>query len=164
MSPWLLLLLLAAMLQSTLLPGWTFFGVHPNLVLVLVVAWSLLRGGREGLIWGLVGGILLDLYSITPFGTFTVAMLVIALVAGFAELTPFRPALLLPVGMVLALSPLFHLVALGMMQSLGWDVAWSSTWRLLPASAILNALLTLLLFRPMRALSRRAGERAIEWS
>lgn len=164
MTPWLLLLLLAGVVQSSWLSELSLFGVHPNLLLVLVVGWTLFRGGREGLIWGLVGGLLLDLYSIAPFGVFTVASLVVSFLTSFAEALPFHTTLPLSLGTVLLMSLLFNLVAMVMMQSLGWDVAWASLWTRLPPAALVDALLLLLLFRPLRALSRLAGERAIDWS
>ncbi len=163
MSPWLLLLLLAGVLQSSLLSELSYFGVHPNLVLVLVVGWTLLRSGREGLIWGLVGGILLDLYSSAPFGVFTIAMLIVAFVVSFAEALPFHTTLLLSLGIVFLMSLLLNIVAMVMMQSLGWDVAWGSLSARLPPAALLDTLLLLLLYRPLRVLSRLAGARAIEW-
>ncbi len=162
-SPWLLLLLLAGLLQSAFLSQVTLFGVHPNLVLALVVLWGMLRGGRAGLLWAFVGGIELDLYSVTPFGTFTVALLVIALLVGFADALPFRPTALVPASFMFLLSPLFHFIAMVMMQSLGWEVAWARRWSMLPASALLDATLVLLLFRPLRRLSQAAGQRSIDW-
>ncbi|MDQ4078491.1 MAG: rod shape-determining protein MreD [Chloroflexota bacterium] len=163
MSPWIVLILLAGLLQSTLISEFDLWGVHPNLVLTLVLGWSLLRGGREGLIWGLMGGVILDLYSVAPFGTFTIAMLVAALVTSLTEVLPIQATVLLSVGLMLVVSPLFHFVAMVMMESLGWDVAWRTMWVRLPPAALLDAVLILLLYRPLRQISHLAGERAIEW-
>jgi len=63
------LLLALALLQSTAMPYLKLFGVMPNLMLLTVVAWSLLRGPGEGVVWGFVGGIFLDLFSRAPLGT-----------------------------------------------------------------------------------------------
>lgn len=163
MSPWLLLLVLATLLQSALFSEVTIFGARPNLPLVLVIAWTVLRGGREGLIWGLAGGLLLDFYSAAPFGSFTIAMLVVALVASLIEELPFQPTVLVVVIATLFLSPLFHFVAMVTMQSLGRNVAWGYRWVLLAPAALLDGALILLLYRALRLLSSLAGERAIKW-
>lgn len=164
MTPWLLVVLLVGVLQSALLSHLTLFGHHPNLMLAVVVSWSLLRGGREGLIWGFIGGMVLDLLAVTPFGTFTLAMLLTSLLTGLVELSLFRPVLALPVGVMLVASPLFHLTALLTMQALGWSVVWAERWTVLIPTALLDALLILFLFPLMRRLSALAGDRAIEWS
>ena len=163
MSPWMLLLLLAGILQSTFLSKITWFGVSPDLMLIVVLSWSLLRGGREGLSWGLLGGLILDLFSITPFGTFTIALLVTAFFTTLSEASSFRPTGALPAGMMLLASPLFHLTAMITMQLLGWQVGWSRLLSLLLPAALINALFTLFLFPFIRRLSHSAGRRGIEW-
>jgi rod shape-determining protein MreD len=163
MSPWILLLLLGALLQSSLFSGLSLAGATPNLVLALVLCWALTRGGREGLIWGLIGGIALDLFSVAPFGTFTVAMLVIAFLTSLAEYLPFEMTRLLPVGITLLASPFFHLVAMIMMETLGWNVAWNRMWTLILPAAILDAIVVFLLFPLVARFATLAGERSIEW-
>ncbi|MGB0388219.1 MAG: rod shape-determining protein MreD [Ardenticatenaceae bacterium] len=163
MSPWMFLLVLAALLQSTFLSEITWFGVHPNLMLTLVVSWTLLRGGREGLSWGFLGGLILDLLSILPFGTFTIALLVTALFTSLSEITYFKPTRALQAGMMLLVSPLFHLTAMATMQTLGWQVGWARSLSLLPSAAMVDALLILLLFPFIRRLTHLAGNRAIDW-
>ncbi len=163
MSPWMLLLFFAGILQSTFLSKITFFGVHPNLMLTLVLCWCLLRGGREGLSWGLLGGLILDLFSITPFGTFTIALLVTAFFTTLSEASSFQLTRILPAGIMLLASPLFHLIAMIMMQLLGWQVGWSRLLSLLLPAACVDALFTLFLFPLIRRLSNLAGSRTIEW-
>ena len=163
MSPWMFLLLLAGILQSTFLSQITLFGVHPNLMLTVVVSWCLLRGGREGLSWGLLGGLILDLLSIAPFGTFTIALLLTAFFMTLNDVSFFRPTRALPAGVMLLVSPFFHLAAMVTMQTLGWQVGWSRVLSLLLPAAMVDALLILLLFPLIRRLSNLAGHRAIEW-
>src|SRR3954468_20732660 len=68
-------LVLAALVESTV--GYrldALGGGRINLVLMLVAAWSLVRGARDGLLAGLIGGLALDLMSGTPFGLQTVLL------------------------------------------------------------------------------------------
>lgn len=163
MSPWIVLLVLIALLQSTFLAQIRWLGVHPNLMLTVVVSWSLLRGGREGLSWGFIGGIILDLFSITPFGTFTIALTFTTFLTGLIEQTSFQTNRILPVALMFLLSPLFQLASMVSMQTLGWQVGWYRALSLLLPGAMLDALLILLIFPLVRRLSRLAGDRAIEW-
>src|SRR3954447_22301944 len=68
-------LVLAALAESTV--GYRMDAVgggRVNLVLMLVAAWSLVRGTQDGLLAGLLGGLALDLMSGTPFGLQTVSL------------------------------------------------------------------------------------------
>lgn len=163
MSPWVMILVLIALLQSTVLAQITWLGVHPNLMLTVVVSWSLLRGGREGLSWGFIGGIILDIFSITPFGTFTIALIFTTFLTGLIELSSFQTNRILPIGIIFLVSPLFELATIISMQTLGWQVGWFRAFSLLLPGAMINALLILFIFPLVRRLSLLAGERAIDW-
>ena len=71
-------LLIAALVQGSMLPFVIGDLVPVNLVLVLVIGWALLRGLKSALVWAVVGGLWLDLLSGVPLGT---AMLALSLVA-----------------------------------------------------------------------------------
>ena len=73
--------LIGSLLQSTVLPEWTLFGVHLDLVLVAVAGWAALRRLGDGLTWALFGGVALDLFSVGPFGGSVLALAAAAFVA-----------------------------------------------------------------------------------
>lgn len=50
-------------------------------MLVIVVVWSALRSTEEALLWGLLGGACVDLFSAAPFGTATLTYGVVAVLA-----------------------------------------------------------------------------------
>ena len=62
------LLALAALLQSVLGPSLPLVRGRPDLVLVVVLAWAMLRGSGEGAFVGFLGGALLDSVTYTQFG------------------------------------------------------------------------------------------------
>ncbi len=64
-------LLFLAMLETTLSPYVRPLGVHPDLVTLAVLSWSLLRGTREGAVWAVIGGMGLDLLSAGPIPPMT---------------------------------------------------------------------------------------------
>jgi len=77
-------LLGATLVQLTLAGQVVLLGAVPNLVLLAIVAWTWLRGPRSGLLWALVGGLLLDLAGFGPLGVHALAMLAAAYAAGWA--------------------------------------------------------------------------------
>lgn len=80
------ILAIAAILQASLLPFLTAGAGTPDFVFLLVLAWSINGTLRQNVIWAIVGGLLLDLLSIMPLGTTSLALIVIvALVSGLGE-------------------------------------------------------------------------------
>ena len=77
-----LLVATAALSQGTLLPELGLLEVLPNLVLVLLLVWSALRGIAEGVVWVFGTGLLLDLLAMDPLGTNGLALLVAAVLGG----------------------------------------------------------------------------------
>ena len=69
------LMAILAILQSTLLPRFPIFGIVPQLWFVATIAWTLLNGLRQGLIWALIAGIIVDLFSASPLGVTTLALM-----------------------------------------------------------------------------------------
>jgi rod shape-determining protein MreD len=156
------LLAIVGLLQATLVSRVAIWGVFPDLPLLVVVSWGLLRGSRQGLLWGFVAGIMVDLFSGAPFGAATVPLMAVGWMAGLGENVVFRNLLLLMLTMFLA-TVVYDLLFLFMvqisgspLQGTGHRVEWSGGLvRVIGASAILNALLGLVMLGGMRALDRR---------
>ncbi|HRE49720.1 MAG TPA: rod shape-determining protein MreD [Aggregatilineales bacterium] len=68
------LLVLAAVLQGAVLPEFRIGGAGFDLVLLIVLSWTILMGAEEGAIWAVVGGLLHDLAGGRLLGTGAVAM------------------------------------------------------------------------------------------
>jgi len=157
----ILLLSTIAIVQSTAMPHVAIMGVKPNLMLLVVISWSLLRGIKEGSIWGLVGGLILDTFSSAPFGVSTLAMLAVSLLAGLGEMSAFRTHIILPPLAAFLATPIYHLIFLSLLQIVGWPVAWiDSLLKIILPSTLLNTALMPLIYGAMRWLCRRVvGER-----
>jgi rod shape-determining protein MreD len=111
------LLLGATVLQSVWLENLNLLGGRPDLTLLLVVTWSIIRGQNEGVVWGFVGGIFCDLLSGSSFGLWTIALTLTAFVAGQPWVqtlgpTSIRLALMSVIGTLVAHSTLLVLMAL----------------------------------------------------
>jgi len=70
----ILILLLAVILQTTLVPFLAFVGVSPNLVLVLLLFWVILRSFKKVWIGVLLTGLFLDFFSGLPFGLISLSL------------------------------------------------------------------------------------------
>ena len=73
------LLLLLALVEAAVLPMFRVSGLQPNLVLVLLVAWLMLRGPKEAFVLLAIAGICLGLVDGAPMGTALLALAPIAL-------------------------------------------------------------------------------------
>jgi rod shape-determining protein MreD len=84
------MIVVACLLQATALARIKFYGVKPDLVLLLVVTGTLVYGARPGLMWAFVGGLGLDIFSGGPTGASSLALMAAALVASFGHRTLSR--------------------------------------------------------------------------
>ena len=158
------LVVLSGLLQATLLPQVHIGRVHPDLVLVLVVCWSMLRGAREGIIWALMGGLVLDLLSAGPFGAFSVSLVAISLLVVVLTASFFRPSLAMSLPLIAVSSLCYYGMALAALLLAGRPLPWAETFVEVVAPATLaNAALMLVLFPLVRWLHRSTTHREMVW-
>lgn len=150
-----LILIGATLFQTTILPYLEISGVHPDLVLVLVIGWVVLRGWEEGVIWALIGGLSLDFMSAAPFGLFTLCLILVAFITSLVHGLTFGSSIVLPLSLTFPLSLFFNGIALLLLVFWGRPVIWSEALIavLLPA-AIFNTVSMLLVFPLLYLLNR----------
>jgi len=145
-------------------PRVIILGVKPELMLMVIASWSLLRGTKEGLVWAFIGGICLDLFSGVSFGTMTIALLTVSFIAGLGESSVFRTPIVLPLVVALITTPVYDLVILVILALTGHPVVWlDSLTRIVLPSAVVNALLMPLIFWPLQWLHRKTGREEMRW-
>jgi len=158
------LLFIVALVQSTIVPHLSIWGVFADLPLLFVVSWSLLRGSREGAVWGFVAGVAVDLFSGAPFGAATLSLIVAGLLGGLGQATVYRTHLVLPVIVMFLATIVYDLLFLLIVQISGQSADWlGSLFRLILPSAMLNAVLTPPIFLTMRWFYNRFGREEMEW-
>lgn len=136
------LLALVSVFQSSAAPHLAIWGVVPNFPLLLVLAWSLIRGVPSGLVWGFIAGVTLDLMSGAPFGAATLSLMAICLLAKLGETSVHRGQLLLLLVAGVAATLVQGLVFLLVVRALGHEVAWlDSIVRVMLPTAAMNAIL-----------------------
>ncbi|MCL5265834.1 MAG: rod shape-determining protein MreD [Chloroflexi bacterium] len=114
-----------AVIQSTILPHFSIWGLRIELVLLLVVSWSMLQGPEAGILWAIVGGLGLDLFSAVPFGTMTTALALTSFVIGKVGIGLLRTNSLLPIAMAPVATALFNGTVALILEGFGWHLPWS---------------------------------------
>jgi rod shape-determining protein MreD len=166
MNPYLTLLLLAsiALLDTTLTPHLAFLSGQPQLMLLAVVSWSLLRGVRAGIIWAFIGGVMLDLLSGAPFGVITLPLLLVAYMSGLGEINVFRANYVLPIIVAALAVVVYNVVSLALRQLLGQPMPWDAAILRVVLPALLANLLALpVVFFPLRRLHQATGQPQMHW-
>ena len=138
------LLMVLAVLQSSVFSQLTLLDGRPDLVLLAVLSWSLTGRHVEAMLLGMIGGLFLDLLSGLPFGSHAIILvLVIYLVASF-EGRFWEAHLLMPLSVSLIASLVFYGLEIGTILLTGgsFDPAYAMTRIVLP-STFLNLILVL---------------------
>jgi rod shape-determining protein MreD len=150
------ILFLGGILQSALLPHLSIVGVKVDLVLLMVIAWSIRRGIAEGLIWAVLGGLALDVLSVGPFGLSILTCCLVTIIAGGAGPILRRTSVLLPLVLTPVLSIVATLVAALGLELLGRPTSWPATVALvvLPA-AVLDSVAMLVVYPLVSAVEHR---------
>ncbi len=141
-------LLTGAVLQSVWLERAHFTFGRPDLILLLVVTWSVIRGVEEGALWGFVGGLLLDILSGGPLGMWASSLTLVGFVTG----QPWGQALgstILRLAMMSALGTLLgHSAFIALMLILGYPVDVPAAYaEIVGPAMLLNFLLSPFAFR-----------------
>lgn len=90
------MLILAFAIQRCVFPFIPFLSAAPNLIIIMVFTFSFIYGKREGLIYGVLAGILMDLFYSLPFGYFTLFFACIAYINGILSKYFYEEFIFLP--------------------------------------------------------------------
>lgn len=96
----LIMIVLAIMVQTTALQVVRIWGIIPDLVMILVIFNGFLRGTREGAFLGLTAGLLLDFAAGGYLGLNALTMLLAGYLAGIAESRLYKDNLVIVMGLV----------------------------------------------------------------
>lgn len=145
-----------ALIQSSLLFRFSLWGARVHLMLLVVVSWSLLRGAREGIVWGFLGGLCLDFLTGLPLGVCALTLTVTAYVASLGQLTIYRTSPLFPLGLALGSSILHDALLLLLLSLAGYALAWGDLLlHVALPTALLGALVMPLVYRGLLRLHLR---------
>ena len=186
------LIILLAIAQATVLPAFPVFGIVPGLWVVVAVAWSLLRGMREGLIVAFIGGLIIDLLSTAPLGVSSLSLMAAITVVTFLQRYLPKNQTLVPALLMALATFIFWIVYLlllrlimpaiiggqqflgiselragGVRNSVLDDIGRgyslaAPVLRFIVQTAILNALLVIPLYWAINTVQRLYGRRRVE--
>lgn len=158
------LLAFLAVVQSAILPRFPVAGVHIDLVMLAVVAWGLLKGNPHALLWGFIGGILLDLLSGLPWGIQTIPLVVVAGLAGLGGAGLFGHHFGVPFAAALVGTWLHYALALLILGTLGRPLPpVSFLWQVLLPASLLNTLAMAAVFPLVSRLHRLTNRERLEY-
>jgi rod shape-determining protein MreD len=154
---------IAATIQTIMGARLSVLTARPDLVLLLVVTHSIVRGTSDGLLGGVIGGLMIDSLTPLPFGAATIGMALVGLGTGLGESNVYRSNLIIPLIAIFLATIFYHSFLMLALQAAAWTVDWISTLALqtVPGAA-LNAMLAPLVFPLVRRIASGSEER-IEW-
>lgn len=117
---WFVFIVVLYVIQSSLLPFFSYNRQSPDLLLLLVVSFSLLEGPKYGVLMALGAGLLKALASGTFFGIDAFSFVIIAFVIGRFYNQVFREARFLPLVASVGATVIHYVVVLAFMFMLGF--------------------------------------------
>jgi rod shape-determining protein MreD len=139
-------------------------GTKPDLMFLVVVSWSLLRGAEEGIVWGFIGGTFLDILSGGPFGVSALALMSVSLLTGLGETNLFRGHFLLPLAIIPFGTIIYYTLILIFLGLLGQPLSWDqSMLRVVLPAALVNLIVMPFVHGGLAWLHRKTGRQQIEW-
>jgi rod shape-determining protein MreD len=155
------LLIVAALLQSIVGPSLPLVAGRPDFVLVVVLAWAMLRGSIEGALVGFLGGMLLDSVLYTPFGMHSALLGVTGYLTGLPEVNAYRGNIPYFFGTAFLATLAYHTLFFLLLQARGVSMPpLIQTYAMALPAAILNPLL----LAPTFVLCRRLRRALSGWT
>lgn len=146
------------------MPHVSVWGVKPDLLLLVVVSWNLLRGSGQGILWSVVGGLSLDLLWGGPFGFCTIALVSVGFLTGLGETNVFRVSLVLPLVVAALATVCYDVILLFGLRLVGRPVIWADALsRVVGPSILVNVAVMPIVFGAMRWMHRFTGPEEIGW-
>ena len=153
--------LVAALLQASVVPFLAGGSARPNLVVMVAASWSIAAGAREAVWWAFVGGIAADLLSGGPLGAGALSALVPVAVVGLGD-TQLRPRSVLAgaalVGVATFGAQVIYLLVLAIAGVALGDVTALGTSAL--STAVYDGVLAIATYPLFRALHRTTEKQA----
>jgi rod shape-determining protein MreD len=150
----------AVLMQVAVLPGFSIFGVQPNLVVVLLVAWIAVRGRREALLLIPAAGFFQGLLDSQPVGLAMLALAPLIVMVDVPERQLVESNLVPAIALAALATLAYETILLVTLTLTGEPVDWlAGALDVLVPAAIANALLLLPVYGILRLASLDLGRR-----
>ncbi len=166
---WIILYLLAILVETALLPQIFPVGWVPNLVLPVTIIIALYETPRRGLAAGLIGGLMQDVWAGRLWGLNALTFALVGFLVANLESRIVRDNIFVP-GLLAGLAQLLVVpFQWGVLHMVGLHFGWSAFMRPLPVWLLFSMLVTpaiggLLGFRPRHEVDRKYARTAMSRS
>jgi rod shape-determining protein MreD len=141
------LLVLVALMEVSVLPLFRVYGLQPNLMLVLLIAWLIVRGANEAYILAPLGGVLLGFVDGAPAGTALIGLAPLAFLQELRGSQLREGGLISAMGFTILMTFYFNLVHLGVFTLWGEAGEWGpALTRIVMPTVLLNVAVLLPLY------------------
>jgi len=156
--------LIAALIETTVLPELPIAGTQADLVLALAIVATMVLGPEDGLVWAFVGGLMLDmLIPARPIGATTLSLLLVVGAAALVAHAVGRNHRLPAVLATFALTWLFHIVLVGVLILTEGMALTVFEPRLVLAAAVMNTIVAVPATVVLAAVARRLSTERVDW-
>ena len=151
-----LIVILAFVLQTSVFPFMPFLAVSPNLLLIVVFVIGFLYGEKEGSLYGILAGLLMDVFYSGPFGYFTLIFGWIGFMNGFFSRFYFDEYIILPIAMCGVNEVIYNLLLFAVRYIIRrkTDFGYYLKTIILP-EIMLTIIFALILYRPLLILNAK---------
>ena len=142
------IIVVALLIQLTLINSITVLGLKPDLIMVVVVVFSLLKGEKEGAISGFASGLLQDIFSASLLGINALAKTVIGFTCGILKEEIFHEHILFIIPVITFIASFMQSILIFLLLrafGLEYNLAWSLKQIALP-EALYSSLLSPFIF------------------
>ena len=154
------IIVVALVIQLTLINSVTILGIKPDLILIVVVVFSLLKGAKEGTISGFVSGLLQDIFSTGLLGINALAKTVIGFTCGILKEKIFYEHILFLIPVITFIASFMQSILIFLLLrafGIEYGLVWSLKQVALP-EALYSSLLSPFIFLAINKLFQKIKE------
>ncbi|MBA7585768.1 rod shape-determining protein MreD [Candidatus Atribacteria bacterium 1244-E10-H5-B2] len=154
------IIVVALLIQLTIINSITILGLKPDLIMVVVVVFSLLKGEKEGTISGFASGLLQDIFSIGLLGMNALAKTAIGFTCGMLKEKIFHEHILFIIPVITFIASFMQSILIFLLLrafGIEYNLAWSLKQVALP-EALYSSLLSPFIFLAINKLFRMIKE------
>ena len=154
------IIVVALLIQLTLINSITILGLKPDLIMVVVVVFSLLKGEKEGTISGFASGLLQDIFSTGLLGINALVKTVIGFICGILKEKIFHEHILFLIPIITFIASFIqNILIFSLLRAFGieYNLAWSLKQVALP-EALYSSLLSPFIFLAINKLFQTIKE------
>jgi len=154
------IIVVALVIQLTLINSVAILGLKPDLIMVVVVVFSLLKGEKEGAISGFASGLLQDIFSTSLLGINALVKTVIGFTCGILKEKIFHEHILFIIPVITFISSFIQSFLISLLfRAFGieYNLAWSLKQVALP-EALYSTLLSPFIFLAINKLFQMIKE------